>query len=108
MSDLPTFAGTVPSSRRTWLQTWVDNTGAHLDCVGGWLGDRMVLQRATDEGNRQRMTWHSIATDRLVWDWESRPSGAGSMGAELAAALLAYQLRMDGRPLGHDQGLSSG
>lgn len=46
------------------MQTWVDNTGAYLDFVGGWLGDRMVL--------------------------------------------LAYQLRMDGRPLGHDQGLSSG
>jgi hypothetical protein len=61
----------VPHPRRGWLQTWVDNNGAYLDFAGGWLGDRMVLERA-DEGGlpcRQRMTWHSITADGLVWDW---------------------------------------
>jgi hypothetical protein len=37
----------VPVLGRGWVQTWVDNTGSYLDFVGGWLGDRMVLERDT-------------------------------------------------------------
>ena len=69
------FAGrslSVPVTGRGWVQTWVDNTGAYLDFEGGWLGDRMVLERAVGGGARQRMTWHSITADRIVWDWERR------------------------------------
>lgn len=68
------FAGwslSVPDPRRGWVQTWVDNTGSYLDFAGGWLGDRMVLERATGRADpvRQRMTWHSIGAHGLVWDW---------------------------------------
>lgn len=74
------FAGlshSVPVPGRGWLQTWVDNTGSYLDFAGGWLGDRMVLERTTDLAHprRQRMTWHSIAADQLVWDWAYQDDG---------------------------------
>ena len=67
----------VPVPGRGWVQTWVDNTGAYLDFVGGWLGDRMVLERRTAHEiraqqpapARQRMTWHSIRDTSFVWDW---------------------------------------
>lgn len=61
----------VPLAGRGWAQTWVDNSGAYLDFVGGWLGDRMVLERETGLSDpvRQRMTWHSISANSLVWDW---------------------------------------
>ncbi len=64
----------VPVEGRGWVQTWVDNTGAYLDFVGGWLGDRMVLERdrAGAPPTRQRMTWHSITQDGFVWDWSAR------------------------------------
>lgn len=66
----------VPVADRGWVQTWVDNSGAYLDFVGGWLGDRMVLERSTGRAapRRQRMTWHSIETASFVWDWASCPS----------------------------------
>jgi hypothetical protein len=76
----------VPVLGRGWVQTWVDNTGAYLDFVGGWLGDRMVLERRTAheirdgirDGRsapaRQRMTWHSIEDSSFAWDWESGAS----------------------------------
>jgi hypothetical protein len=68
------FAGasfSVPVPGRGWMQTWVDNAGSYLDFAGGWLGDRMVLERTTGlpQLRRQRMTWHSISADRVVWDW---------------------------------------
>ena len=68
------FAGwsfSVPVAGRGWVQTWVDSTGGYLDFAGGWLGDRMVLERATGQADpvRQRMTWHCISRDALLWDW---------------------------------------
>jgi hypothetical protein len=65
----------VPVLRRGWVQTWVDNTGAYLDFVGGWLGDRMVLERDTGLHLpvRQRMTWHSITAQGFTWDWAAMP-----------------------------------
>ncbi len=59
---------------RGWCQTWVDNAGAYLDFVGGWRGDRMVLERETERDGaplRQRMTWYDIGADAFTWDWEA-------------------------------------
>lgn len=66
----------VPVAGRGWVQTWVDNNGAYLDFVGGWLGDRMVLERSAEQpaATRQRMTWHTITPSWFVWDWASRGS----------------------------------
>ncbi len=71
----------VPVVGRGWVQTWVDNNGAYLDFVGGWLpdptGGRMVLERSTGRAGpaRQRMTWHSITDRGFIWDWASQPTG---------------------------------
>lgn len=64
----------VPVPGRGWVQTWVDNTGAYLDFVGGWCGDRMVLERETGPAGpgQQRMTWHDITDRGFVWDWLAR------------------------------------
>ncbi len=71
----------VPVVGRGWVQTWVDNNGAYLDFVGGWLADpaggRMVLERSTGRPTpaRQRMTWHSITARGFEWDWASQRAG---------------------------------
>jgi hypothetical protein len=80
----------VPVVGRGWVQTWVDNTGTYLDFVGGWCGDRMVLERSTGPENPtlQRMTWHSISDDGFVWDWAARPH-------QQAAWDLGWQLRYE-------------
>ena len=46
----------------------------YLDFVGGWLGERMVLERSTAGPSplRQRMTWHDITDNGFVWDWAAR------------------------------------
>lgn len=56
-----------------WYQTWVDNDGTYLDFVGGMQGDKMILARtATRDGKefRQRMVFHDIKPDSLIWDWQ--------------------------------------
>ena len=81
----------VPVPGRGWVQTWVDNTGAYLDFVGGWLGDRMVLERRTAHEiraqqpapARQRMTWHSIRDNSFVWDWAAQPLYSDDAGWNL-------------------------
>lgn len=88
----------VPVPGRGWVQTWVDNTGSYLDFVGGWLGDRMVLERRTVQERRvgrattirQRMTWHSIGDASFVWDWASQPPRSGD-----AAWNLMWRLHYD-------------
>jgi hypothetical protein len=64
----------VPVIGRGWVQTWVDNAGGYLDFVGGWCGDRMVLERGTGKATptHQRMTWHSITDRGFVWDLGAR------------------------------------
>jgi len=82
----------VPLAGHGWVQTWVDNTGAYLDFVGGWCGDRMVLERSTGAAApaRQRMTWHSITDRGFVWDWAARSDPATDWE-------LTWQLRYDRR-----------
>lgn len=82
----------VPDSTRGWVQTWVDNNGSYLDFVGGWLGDRMVLERATGKAapTHQRMTWHSITPRGFVWDWAARSAPGADWN-------LMWRLRYDRR-----------
>jgi hypothetical protein len=80
----------VPVADRGWVQTWVDNTGTYLDFVGGWCGDRMILERSTGTPSPtlQRMTWHGFTDRGFVWDWAARPHP----GAEWD---LVWQLRYE-------------
>ncbi|GJM45593.1 MAG: hypothetical protein DHS20C21_24350 [Gemmatimonadota bacterium] len=61
-----------------WRQTWVDNSGSYLDFTGGMVGDRMILSREVPEipgTTHQRMVFHDITADSLIWDWESSKDG---------------------------------
>jgi hypothetical protein len=64
---------------KQWKQTWVDDQGSYLDLTGGWSDGRMTLSRkaAVNGGTvMQRMVFHDIKADSLVWDWEtSRDEG---------------------------------
>ena len=69
------------ANAKKWKQTWVDNQGSYLDFVGEFKDGRMVLSReaTTSKGEKriQRMVFHDITKDRLLWDWEvSRDNGA--------------------------------
>jgi hypothetical protein len=62
------------SRAKQWKQTWVDDQGGYLDFTGGWSEGRMVLSRkAVVNGQTvmQRMVFHDIKPDSLIWDWES-------------------------------------
>jgi len=53
-----------------WRQVWVDSDGQYLDFVGGFEGERMVLERRRSDGRLQRMVWSNIAAESLLWSWE--------------------------------------
>jgi len=53
-----------------WRQVWVDSDGQYLDFVGGFEGERMVLERRRTDGRLQRMVWSNIAAESLLWSWE--------------------------------------
>lgn len=62
-----------------WKQTWVDNTRGYLDFVGRQDEDRFIFERSwtAPDGERRenRMVFHSISADALIWDWEGRKAG---------------------------------
>jgi hypothetical protein len=62
-----------------WKQTWVDNSGAYLDFVGGLQDGRMVFERtAQRDGKRfaQRMVFDDVKPESLRWLWQ-RSDDAG-------------------------------
>ncbi len=64
-----------------WKQTWVDNTGAYLDFVGGWGDGRMVLGRSEERNGKrsmQRMVFRDIGAETMVWDWQSSTDDGAS------------------------------
>lgn len=73
------FTGTSISvyspRKKTWQQTWADNTGAYLDFTGGMEGSNMILSRKAKDkdGNNimQRMVFFNITKDSFDWSWES-------------------------------------
>ncbi len=63
----------------TWKQTWVDNSGGYMPFTGGSDGVRRYFERKlVRDGTTilQKMIFHSITHDSLVWDWtHSRDGG---------------------------------
>jgi len=59
-----------------WQQTWVDSQGGYIPLTGGFHDGRMILATAphrlpSGETVVNRMVFHDIARDSLVWDWET-------------------------------------
>lgn len=63
----------------TWKQTWVDDSGSYLDFTGGPTEDgRFIFSRELPpqaKSTHQRMVFHDITADSLVWDWQSSADG---------------------------------
>ncbi len=56
-----------------WRQVWYDNQGSWLDFEGGIDGGAAQFTRRAPKlgpGGWQRMVFHDITPDALVWDWE--------------------------------------
>jgi len=62
-----------------WKQAWADNQGGFFVFTAELDGQRRIFateMRADGEKLRgQRMVFHSIQTDSLVWDWEGTNDG---------------------------------
>lgn len=78
-SDSGNFTGRSYSvynpNKQIWLQTWVDNTGAYLDLMGGMNDDKMILSRTAVDSKGEkvemRMVFYDISTNGFYWNWES-------------------------------------
>jgi len=70
----------IPQSRE-WHQTWVDSQGGYISLAGGFRDGKMILVTSPHPLPSgvtvvNRMVFHDIARDSLVWDWEaSRDKG---------------------------------
>ena len=57
-----------------WKQTWVDNEGSYLDFTGDISGGNRIFHRTAVNADKnrflQRMVFHDISDDSLIWDWE--------------------------------------
>jgi hypothetical protein len=63
---------------RQWKQTWVDNTAAYLDFVGGTVDSQMYFMREVErQGKRikQRMIFQDVQRDSLTWRWQRSDDG---------------------------------
>lgn len=76
------FTGTslnaYDADRKTWHQTWVDNSGGVLLLDGRFADGRMVLAgESQDEGSKvmQRITWERLPDGRVRQLWESSKDG---------------------------------
>ena len=64
---------TFDRATKKWKQTWVDNTAAYLDFVGGMEEGNMVFARETERQGRklrQRMVFRDVRADSLTWLWQ--------------------------------------
>jgi hypothetical protein len=63
------------ASRKTWHQTWVDDSGLLLTLEGNWNGTSMVLEGlAPNPGGamaKQRITWTPAADGSVRQLWEA-------------------------------------
>lgn len=69
-----------PQSHR-WNQTWVDSQGSYITLSGEFADGRMVLvtpPRASNAALMNRMVYHDIAADSLIWSWELSHDGGRS------------------------------
>jgi hypothetical protein len=62
-------------NKKTWQQTWIDNSGGYIDLTGGMEGDKMILWRKTINPKgvevMQRMVFYDITANEFYWNWES-------------------------------------
>ena len=65
-----------------WRQAWADNQGGFFALRGQVEGDkRIFITEPVQRGGKtvvQRMVFHTIKADSLVWDWESSSDGGAS------------------------------
>ena len=65
-----------------WRQAWADNQGGFFALRGQVDGDkRIFITEAIQRGGKtvvQRMVFHAIKADSLLWDWESSSDGGAS------------------------------
>ena len=65
-----------------WRQAWADNQGGFFALRGQVEGDkRIFITEPLQRGGKtvvQRMVFHTIKADSLVWDWESSSDGGAS------------------------------
>jgi hypothetical protein len=76
------FTGTslnaYDADRKTWHQTWVDNSGGVLQLEGRYADGRMVLAGESQDGGSkvmQRITWERLPDGRVRQLWESSKDG---------------------------------
>jgi hypothetical protein len=79
------FTGTslnaYDAERKTWHQTWVDNSGGVLQLDGEFAAGKMLLRGETlDEGKKvlQRISWQPLPDGRVRQLWESSKDGGGT------------------------------
>ena len=69
-------------SQGVWRQAWADNQGGFFALRGQVEGDkRIFITEPLQRGGKtvvQRMVFHTITADSLVWDWESSSDGGAS------------------------------
>ena len=62
-----------------WRQSWADNQGGYFTLTTHVDGERRILTtdvvRTADKASVQRMVFHSVSADALVWDWEGSADG---------------------------------
>ena len=65
-----------------WRQAWADNQGGFFALRAQVDGDkRLFVTDAVQRGGKtvvQRMVFHTIKADSLIWDWESSSDGGAS------------------------------
>ena len=63
----------------TWRQAWVDNQGGFFSFSAQVDGDKRIfitdVTHADGKASAQRMVFHAIASNSLMWDWERTVDG---------------------------------
>jgi len=62
-----------------WRQSWADNQGGYFTLTTQVDGQRRILTtevvKTAEKVSVQRMVFHSVSADALVWDWEGSADG---------------------------------
>ena len=66
----------------TWRQSWADNQGGFFTLSTQIDGERRILTTEVtttgDKASVQRMVFHSVSADALMWDWEGSADGGAT------------------------------
>ncbi|MEO6747482.1 MAG: hypothetical protein ABIS28_17765 [Caldimonas sp.] len=62
-----------------WRQSWADNQGGYFTLTTQVDGARRILTtevvKTAEKASVQRMVFHSMSADALIWDWEGSADG---------------------------------